>query len=62
MKIQFSKQPCKAPYQEKITQMLELLITTCPKCGGEMDIWTPNDETSCVFCNHKVFEREGTVH
>jgi len=42
--------------------MLELLITTCPKCGGEADIWTPNDETSCVFCNHKVFEREGTVH
>lgn len=61
MKMPFSKQPRKAPDQEKITQTLDLMIT-CPKCGGETDIWTANDETSCIFCSHKVFEREATIH
>jgi len=44
-------------------QILQLqLITTCPKCGGEISLWSEDRETACVFCEHKVFEREGTEH
>jgi DNA-directed RNA polymerase subunit RPC12/RpoP len=38
------------------------LITTCPKCGGEISLWSEDRETVCVFCDHKVFEKEGTEH
>ena len=38
------------------------LITECPKCGGELDLWSEDRETVCIFCDHKVFEREGTEH
>jgi hypothetical protein len=39
-----------------------LLITACPKCGGEVDLWSEDRETVCIFCDHKIFEREGTEH
>ena len=38
------------------------IITTCPKCGGEVGIWSGNNETLCIFCDHKVFEKEKTTH
>jgi len=38
------------------------IITTCPKCGGELGIWTGENETICIFCDHKVFEKENTTH
>jgi DNA-directed RNA polymerase subunit RPC12/RpoP len=38
------------------------LIAVCPKCGGEIALWSEEQETVCIFCNHKVFEREGTLH
>jgi DNA-directed RNA polymerase subunit RPC12/RpoP len=37
-------------------------ITECPKCGGEVGLWSEDQETVCIFCDHKVFEREGTEH
>ncbi len=37
-------------------------ITACPKCGGEITLWSEEQETVCEFCDHKIFEREGTVH
>ncbi|HUJ18706.1 MAG TPA: hypothetical protein VL197_12020 [Nitrospirota bacterium] len=46
-----------APVEE-----LRGLITTCPRCGGEVELWSQEDETVCVFCNHKVFERQTTNH
>ncbi len=42
--------------------MLTDLIAICPKCGGEIGLWSEEQETVCIFCNHKVFEREATVH
>jgi DNA-directed RNA polymerase subunit RPC12/RpoP len=42
--------------------MLPEFITTCPKCGGEMGLWSEEQETICIFCDHKVFEREKTTH
>lgn len=38
------------------------LITACPRCGGEIELWSEDDETRCVFCGHKLFERETTTH
>lgn len=38
------------------------LITICPKCGGEVGLWSKDEETTCVFCEHKVFEKEKTEH
>ncbi|MCK9419868.1 MAG: hypothetical protein M0R70_10870 [Nitrospirae bacterium] len=38
------------------------IITTCPKCGGELGIWSEGNETLCIFCDHKVFEKENTIH
>ena len=41
---------------------LSAIITTCPQCGGEVDLWSEKNETTCIFCNHKVFEKEKTIH
>ena len=38
------------------------LIAVCPKCGGEIALWSEDQETVCIFCNHKLYEREGTLH
>jgi len=38
------------------------IITTCPKCGGELGIWSEANETLCIFCDHKVFDSENTIH
>lgn len=38
------------------------IITTCPKCGGELGLWSEETETLCIFCDHKVFEKEKTIH
>ncbi len=38
------------------------LIAICPKCGGEVALWSEERETVCIFCDQKIFEREGTLH
>jgi DNA-directed RNA polymerase subunit RPC12/RpoP len=38
------------------------LITICPKCGGEVGLWSEEAETLCIFCQYRVFENERTVH
>lgn len=38
------------------------LVTTCPKCGGEIGLWSTEPETVCIFCEYKVFDKEGTLH
>jgi DNA-directed RNA polymerase subunit RPC12/RpoP len=38
-------------------------FVTCPNCGFEIELWLENEETTrCMFCGHKVFKRETTVH
>jgi len=54
-------------HKEKTTTTAEFvlapqLITRCPKCGGEVGLWTEDRETVCVFCDHRVFTREKTEH
>lgn len=38
------------------------LIAICPKCGGEVGLWSEEAETLCTFCEYRVFEKERTVH
>ena len=38
------------------------LIAICPKCGGEVGLWSEEAETLCIFCEYRVFEKERTVH
>jgi hypothetical protein len=37
-------------------------LTTCPACGGEIELWSGSQETVCIFCQHKVFDKETTIH
>ncbi|GAB4484153.1 MAG: hypothetical protein OHK006_07640 [Thermodesulfovibrionales bacterium] len=37
-------------------------FVTCPECGGEVELWTDEDETACFFCGYKVFKKEKIVH
>ena len=50
----------KGPSVESILE--PQFITECPKCGGEVGLWSKDQETVCVFCDHKVFEKERTEH
>jgi DNA-directed RNA polymerase subunit RPC12/RpoP len=38
------------------------ILTTCPKCGGEVNIWSEGQETVCIFCQYRMFKNEKTVH
>ncbi len=38
------------------------IVTTCPKCGGEVGIWSEDTVTRCIFCDYPLFERERTIH
>lgn len=38
------------------------IVTACPKCGGEVALWSEDRETVCIFCDYRLFERENTIH
>ncbi len=61
MKENPSKHKLKEQPAMTVTAVLDI-IATCPKCGGEVGLWSEENETLCVFCDHPVFDREGTVH
>jgi len=44
------------------TAAVREIIVVCPKCGGEVGLWSEEAETICIFCEHKIFEKEKTVH
>ena len=35
---------------------------TCPKCGGEIELWSYESLTVCLFCGHQVFKKENILH
>jgi DNA-directed RNA polymerase subunit RPC12/RpoP len=61
MKENTSKHKEKSGSRVKNTVAPEFL-TTCPACGGEIELWSGTQETVCIFCQHKVFDKETTVH
>ena len=50
----------KSPCSVKITPVPEFI--TCPKCGGEIELWSDEYLTSCFYCGHQVFKKENIVH
>jgi len=48
--------------EDAASEKLPELIAHCPKCGGEVGLWSEDRETICFFCDHKVFEKEKTEH
>lgn len=39
------------------------IVTACPKCGGEVALWSEDRETAvCIFCDYRLFDRESTIH
>jgi len=35
---------------------------TCPKCGGEIGLWTDSILTICWFCGYHVFKKEVIIN
>lgn len=35
---------------------------TCPKCGGEVELWSDEYLTFCHYCGHKIFKKENILH
>ncbi len=50
----------KAPRSVKVRPVPEFI--TCPKCGGEIELWSYESLTVCLFCGHQVFKKENILH
>lgn len=35
---------------------------TCPECGEDIEIWTDDEETRCLFCGFHLFRKEALIH
>ncbi|GAB4406957.1 MAG: hypothetical protein OHK0032_02130 [Thermodesulfovibrionales bacterium] len=35
---------------------------TCPKCGEDIELWSDEEETQCIFCGYRVFKNEGLTN
>ena len=35
---------------------------TCPKCGGEIGLWTDSVLTICWFCGYHAFRKEAILN
>ena len=44
----------------KLAPMPEFV--SCPVCGHEVELWTHEDDTACLFCGHRLFRKERTLH
>ena len=60
MKTNRLKEKQKSPCSVKYTPVPEFI--TCPKCGEEVELWSDEGETVCLFCGHKMFRKESTIH
>lgn len=52
--------PAKSPCTVQALPVPEFI--TCPRCGGEVELWTDEDETSCIFCGQGIFKKEKIIH
>jgi len=39
-----------------------LEFLTCPKCGEDVELWTDEEETICLFCGYHLFRKEAILH
>lgn len=42
----------KSPCSVKYAPAPEFI--TCPKCGEDVELWTDEEETQCIFCGYRV--------
>ena len=56
-KSEFKERPACA---EKYLPVPEFI--TCPKCGEEIELWSDEEETACLFCCYRVFKNERIVN
>ena len=61
MRESLSKPKLRKSSVARLASVLDL-IAICPKCGGEVGLWSEEAETLCTFCEYRVFEKERTVH
>jgi DNA-directed RNA polymerase subunit RPC12/RpoP len=54
------KEKQKSPCSVKYAPVPEFI--TCPKCGEEIELWSDEEETACLFCGHRAFKKEMTLH
>ncbi len=50
----------KSPCSVKYAPVPEFI--TCPKCGEDVELWTDEEETHCIFCGYRVFRSERIVN
>lgn len=47
-------------YRELYESFSEYL--TCPGCSEDVDIWTDEEKTRCLFCGFNIFRKEALIH
>lgn len=35
---------------------------TCPDCGYEIELWSGEAVTACLYCGYRLFRKELTIH
>lgn len=61
MRESMQKHKGKSPAAMRIAASVDP-VAICPKCGGEIGLWSEARETRCIFCDYRVFEKERMVH
>lgn len=46
----------KSPCSVKYSPAPEFI--TCPKCGEDVELWTDEEDTQCIFCGYRVFRSQ----
>ena len=47
---------------QEVPAPLLLTLVTCPICGAEVDIWSGDEETRCLACEHQIFKKQRAAH
>jgi DNA-directed RNA polymerase subunit RPC12/RpoP len=54
--------PLKAAEKRRAVRSLVLTLVTCPACGGEVDMWSADEETRCLSCDQRIFKKQRASH
>jgi DNA-directed RNA polymerase subunit RPC12/RpoP len=46
----------------QVHQMSFPMELTCPRCGGEIELWSDEGETICGLCGYLVFGHERFIN
>jgi len=54
--------PLRASVSLPGVESLLLTHVTCPGCGGEVDIWSADEEIRCLACDQSIFKKQRASH